>query len=147
MNIDDAEVVAQFMDKFRRDQEEALAYLSQWDYGETSVELLTYSQIMDGSMYVNYAANDMYLALWQTGIDSIHLYRVVDDENSPDKEVILRLSGCERFILGQGLLALMNNVNALKSALYDEEVYRALDAYIERVKKLINKICLDTDIK
>ena len=147
IHIDDAEVVAQFMDRFRQDEEDALAYLSQWDYGETSDKQLTYSQIMDGLMYVNYAANDMYLALWQTGIDGIHLYRVVDDENSHDKEVRLTLSGCERFILGQGLLALMHNVNALISALYDEEVYKALDAYIEKVNKLIDKICLDTDNK
>jgi len=68
IHIDDAKVVALFMDKYKQNQEEALAYLSQWDYGESN-GLLTYAQIMEGLTHVNYAANDMYLALWQTGID------------------------------------------------------------------------------
>lgn len=147
IHIDDVEVIAHFMDKYQQDQEEALAYISQWDYGEISDELLTYSQIMDGLKYVNYVANDLYLALWQTGIECIHLYRAADDENSHNKEVSLKLSECERFILGQGLLALMHNVNAQKSAFYDEEVYKALNAYNEKVKMLINKICQDKDSK
>lgn len=145
IHIDDAEVVAQFMDKYQQNQEEALEYLSQWDYGETSDELLTYSQIMNGLMYANYVANDMYLALWQTGIDGISLYRVVGGENSDNKEDRLKLSDEERFILSEGLIALMHNVHALRSVLYDEGVNKALDAYNEKVKRLINKICLDMD--
>lgn len=86
IHIDDAEVAALFMEKHGQNPEEALAYLSQWDYGEESDKRLTYSQIMDGLLFVNYAVNDLYLALWQTGIDSISLYRVVTGENSNYKE-------------------------------------------------------------
>ena len=62
VHIDDAEVVALFMEKCKQDQEEALSYLSQWDYGEEVGEQLAYSQIMEGLTFVNHIASDMYMA-------------------------------------------------------------------------------------
>ncbi len=56
-----------------------------------------------------------------------------------------KLSDEERIILSEGLIRLMNSVRELRSILYDEEVNRALDAYVEKVQKLNDKICLRMD--
>jgi len=56
-----------------------------------------------------------------------------------------KLSDEERIILSEGLIRLMNSVRELRSILYDEEVNKALDAYVEKVKKLNDKICLEMD--
>jgi len=58
---------------------------------------------------------------------------------------MMKLSNEERFILSDGLIVLIHNVHALRSVLYDEEVNKALDAYIARVKNLNDKICLKMD--
>ncbi len=51
----------------------------------------------------------------------------------------------EEYIISEGLLSLMANVNALKSILHDVEVNEALDSYFEKLKKLNNKVCLNMD--
>lgn len=145
VHIDDAEVVVLFMEKYRQDQAEALSYLSQWDYGEGGGERLAYSQIMEGLMYVNYIAGDMYLAVWQTGINGISLYRAVAEEETIMRRARMNLSEEERCMVSEGLLTLMANVNALKSILYDIEVNEALDAYIEKIKRLNDKVCQAVD--
>lgn len=78
--LQDTEVVEIFMEKYRRDDEEALEFLAQWDYGCDSGEIQTFSQIMDSLAFVNYIAIDEYMALWQTGVDGVSLYRRVFEE-------------------------------------------------------------------
>lgn len=143
-HIDDAEVVALFMEKCKQDQQEALSYLSQWDYGEEGGEQLVYSQIMEGLMFVNHIVNDMYLAVWQTGIEGISLYRAVAGEKMITR-IRMDFSEDERYIISEGLLTLMTNVNALKSILHDIEVNEALDAYIQKIKNLNDKVCQAVD--
>lgn len=145
VHIDDAEVVALFMEKCKQDQEEALSYLSQWDYGEEVGEQLAYSQIMEGLTFVNHIASDMYLAVWQTGVEGISLYRAVDGEKMITGRTGMDLSEDERYIISEGLLTLMTNVNALKSILHDIEVNEALDAYIRKIKNLNDKVCQAVD--
>lgn len=53
----------------------------------------------------------------------------------------MNLSEEERFIISEGLIALMTNVQALKTILYDVDVNEALDAYNAKVKRLNDKIC------
>ena len=55
------------------------------------------------------------------------------------------LSEDERYIISEGLLTLMTNVNALKSILHDIEVNEALDAYIRKIKNLNDKVCQAVD--
>lgn len=145
IHINDEEVVTQFMGKQMQNPEDALAYLSQWDHGDGDGEKLTYSQIMEGLTHVNYVSNDIYLALWQTGIDGISLYRVSTEEKSNNEGGSQGLSDKERFIISEGLLSLMHNIYALRAVLLDEEVNKALDAYITKIKRLNDKICLEMD--
>lgn len=51
----------------------------------------------------------------------------------------------ERYIISEGLITLMTNVNALKSILHDIEVNQALDAYIQKIKNLNDKVCQTVD--
>lgn len=144
VHIDDAEVVALFMEKCKLNQEEALSYLSQWDCGEGG-EQLAYSQIMEGLMFVNHIAVDMYLAVWQTGIEGISLYRAVTGETMITRRTRMDFSEDERYIISEGLITLMTNVNALKSILHDIEVNQALEAYIQKIKNLNDKVCQTVD--
>lgn len=144
VHIDDAEVVALFVEKCKQNQEEALSCLSQWDYGEGG-EQLAYSQIMEGLMFVNHIAGDMYLAVWQTGIEGISLYRAVTGEKMITRRTRMDFSEDERYIISEGLITLMTNVNALKSILHDIEANQALDAYIQKIKNLNDKVCQTVD--
>lgn len=78
INFTDPEVINYFMELQKEDIDAALLYLSQWDYGEIDIEkILVRQQIFDGSLYVKYLENNIYLALWQIGIEGITLYRKV----------------------------------------------------------------------
>lgn len=78
INFTDPEVINYFMELQKEDIDAALLYLSQWDYGEIDIEkILVRQQIFDGLLYVKYLENNIYLALWQIGIEGITLYRKV----------------------------------------------------------------------
>ena len=90
INFTDPEVINYFMELQKEDIDAALLYLSQWDYGENDIEkFLIRQQIFDGLLYVKYLENNgslitildvlknIYLALWQIGIEGITLYRKV----------------------------------------------------------------------
>ena len=78
VHFKDSEVIDYFMELQKEDIDAALLYLSQWDYGENDIEkFLIRQQIFDGLLYVKYLENNIYLALWQIGIEGITLYRKV----------------------------------------------------------------------
>lgn len=78
VNIQDLNIVDSFKELAKTDSDAALAYLAQWDYGESNPdEVFTRHQLFARLRFADYIENAQYLALWQIGIDAVSLYRKV----------------------------------------------------------------------
>lgn len=77
IDFSDPEAIVCFQELLKEDLDVAIKYLSQWDYGEQSSELLTRSQVFNGLSFTKYVEDESYLALWQIGIGYITLYRKI----------------------------------------------------------------------
>lgn len=75
--FEESETMDRFYELERQDPGSAVAFLSQWDYGESDGNPETLSQITDGLLFLNRAEWGDYMALWQTGLTGTTLYRRV----------------------------------------------------------------------
>lgn len=74
-HFEESETVDRFHELEEQDSDSAVHFLSQWDYGENDGDPETLSQITDGLLFMNRAECGDYMALWQTGVTGVTLYR------------------------------------------------------------------------
>ena len=74
-HLEESEAVDCFHELEEQDPDSAVSFLSQWDYGENDGNPKTLSQITDRLLFVNRAECGDYMALWQTGVTGVTLYR------------------------------------------------------------------------
>lgn len=55
------------------------------------------------------------------------------------------LSENERYIISEGIIALMGNANAAKALVHDPEVVEATDKYLAKLQALNQKICTEQE--
>ena len=56
------------------------------------------------------------------------------------------LSEDERYIISEGIIALMDNANAAKALVHDLEVVEATDKYLAKLQALNQKICTEQEV-
>lgn len=79
-HFEDSETVDRFLEMEKQDPGSAVSFLSQWDNGENDGNPETLSRITEGLLYVNRAEQAEYMALWQTGVTGVTLYRRITEK-------------------------------------------------------------------
>lgn len=75
VHLEDSETVECFLEMAGQDEERAVSFLAQWDFGENDGEPQGREEIAEGLLFVNRAEYGEYMAIWQTGVQGVTLYR------------------------------------------------------------------------
>lgn len=75
VHLEDSETVELFLEMVGQDEGSAVSFLAQWDFGENDGDPQGREEIAEGLLFVNRAEHGEYMAVWQTGVQGVTLYR------------------------------------------------------------------------